>query len=425
MILRARSVVPVTAPSIPDGAVWISGDHIRAVGPWSEIRESASGPVVDLGDAAVFPGLVNAHCHLDYTGMAGQLQPPRAFPDWIKGILTLKSQWNDAEFAESWLAGARQLLQGGVTTAVNIESRGHQLAALRAATPLRIFSCLEVTGVRSAREPERLLEEAVQTLTSLPPIRGGIGLSPHAPYSTTPDLLRLVADAARRDGWRLTTHVAESESEFDMFTYRRGPMFSWLDGQRPMEDCGLGSPVQHMHRCGLLGPAMLAVHVNYLWRDDARLLATRGTAVAHCPRSHAYFGHRRFPREELAEAGVPICLGTDSLASVRNGRSPDTVLSMVAEMRQALAADPALPPRRLVAESTANPAKALGLRSVIGGLQTYSLADLLVIPHDGSTWSAEEALIHHAGPVGATLVAGRWEWISPSFRDRIPQEIPR
>jgi hypothetical protein len=94
-------------------------------------------------------------------------------------------------------------------------------------------------------------------------------------------------------------------------------------------------------------------------------------------------------------------------------------------MRQALAADPALPPRRLVAESTANPAKALGLRSVIGGLQTYSLADLLVIPHDGSTWSAEEALIHHAGPVGATLVAGRWEWISPSFRDRIPQEIPR
>jgi cytosine/adenosine deaminase-related metal-dependent hydrolase len=420
VILRARTVVPVTAPPIEDGAVWISGDHIRAVGPWSEVRETARGPVTDLGDAALFPGLVNAHCHLDYTGMAGQLPPPRDFPDWIKGILSLKAQWTDGEFEQSWRTGARQLLEGGVTTVANIESRPHQLAALRASTPLRVFSFLEITGVRSAREPDRLLAEAIATLTALPPVRGGIGLSPHAPYSTTPDLLTRVAAVARKDGWRLTTHVAESESEFDMFLYRRGPMFSWLEGQRPSEDCGLGSPIQHLHRCGLLGPAMMAVHVNYLWQDDARLLATRGASVVHCPRSHEFFGHRRFPREELAEAGVPICLGTDSLASVRVRRDSPTELSMIAEMRQALSADPHLPVRRLVQECTTQPARALGLRTVLGELRTYALADLCAIPYDGPASSAESALVHHRGPVGATLIAGRWEWVSPAWKDRIP-----
>jgi cytosine/adenosine deaminase-related metal-dependent hydrolase len=411
-------VVPVAAPPIPDGAVWISGHQIRAVGSWSEIREipkAAQGPVTDLGEAAVFPGLVNAHCHLDYTAMTGLLMPPREFPDWIKGILTLKSQWTDSEFADSWLLGARQQLETGTTTVANIETRAHQLAGLRAATPLRIFSFLEMTGIRSGREPERILAEAMEALKSLPPNRGGVGLSPHAPYSTSPELLRVVADAARRDGWRITCHVAESEPEFDMFMYRRGSLFSWLENQRPNADCGLGSPVQHLHRYGLLDAPLLAVHVNCLWGDDARRLAARGASVVHCPRSHAYFSHPRFQREALTEAGVPICIGTDSLASTRASRDGAPVLSLIDELRTLASDDPGLSPRRMLAEVTVNPARALGLKSVLGELSTGALADLLVIPHGGSVSTVEEALIHHRGSVGATMIGGRWEWISPEW----------
>jgi cytosine/adenosine deaminase-related metal-dependent hydrolase len=411
-------VVPVAAPPIPDGAVWISGHQIRAVGSWSEIREipkAAQGPVTDLGEAAVFPGLVNAHCHLDYTAMTGLLMPPREFPDWIKGILTLKSQWTDSEFADSWLLGARQQLETGTTTVANIETRAHQLAGLRAATPLRIFSFLEMTGIRSGREPERILAEAMEVLKSLPPNRGGVGLSPHAPYSTSPELLRVVADAARRDGWRITCHVAESEPEFDMFMYRRGSLFSWLENQRTNADCGLGSPVQHVHRYGLLDAPLLAVHVNCLWGDDARRLAARGASVVHCPRSHAYFSHPRFQREALTEAGVPICIGTDSLASTRASRDGAPVLSLIDELRTLASDDPGLSPRRMLAEVTVNPARALGLKSVLGELSTGALADLLVIPHGGSVSTVEEALIHHRGSVGATMIGGRWEWISPEW----------
>ena len=411
-------MVPVAAPPIPDGAVWISGHQIRAVGSWSEIREipkAAQGPVTDLGEAAVFPGLVNAHCHLDYTAMTGLLMPPREFPDWIKGILTLKSQWTDSEFADSWLLGARQQLETGTTTVANIETRAHQLAGLRAATPLRIFSFLEMTGIRSGREPERILAEAMEVLKSLPPNRGGVGLSPHAPYSTSPELLRVVADAARGDGWRITCHVAESEPEFDMFMYRRGSLFSWLENQRPNADCGLGSPVQHLHRYGLLDAPLLAVHVNCLWGDDARRLAARGASVVHCPRSHAYFSHPRFQREALTEAGVPICIGTDSLASTRASRDGAPVLSLIDELRTLASDDPGLSPRRMLAEVTVNPARALGLKSVLGELSTGALADLLVIPHGGSVSTVEEALIHHRGSVGATMIGGRWEWISPEW----------
>jgi len=416
-------VVPVTAPPIPDGAVWISGHRIRAVGPFCEIRDVAgptAGPVTDLGDSAVFPGLVNAHCHLDYTAMAGLLVPPREFPDWIKGILTLKSQWTDAEFDASWRLGARQQLESGTTTVANIETRAHQLAGLRAATPLRIFSFLEMTGIRSGVDPERLLAEAMEVLRSLPPDRGGVGLSPHAPYSTSPALLRAVAAVARREGWRVTCHVAESGPEFDMFMYRRGPLFSWLEPQRPCDDCGLGSPVQHLHRHGLLDSPLLAVHVNRLWGDDAWRLAARGASVVHCPRSHAYFGHPRFPREELTEAGVPICLGTDSLASTKASRDTPATLSLIDELRALAAADPGLSPRRMLTEVTVHPARALGLKSVLGELNTGALADLLVIPQAGSTATVEEALIHHRGPVAATMIGGRWEWVGPGMSDRVP-----
>jgi cytosine/adenosine deaminase-related metal-dependent hydrolase len=306
-------------------------------------------------------------------------------------------------------------LETGTTTVANIETRAHQLAGLRAATPLRIFSFLEMTGIRSGREPERILAEAMEVLKSLPPNRGGVGLSPHAPYSTSPELLRVVADAARRDGWRITCHVAESEPEFDMFMYRRGSLFSWLENQRTNADCGLGSPVQHVHRYGLLDAPLLAVHVNCLWGDDARRLAARGASVVHCPRSHAYFSHPRFQREALTEAGVPICIGTDSLASTRASRDGAPVLSLIDELRTLASDDPGLSPRRMLAEVTVNPARALGLKSVLGELSTGALADLLVIPHGGSVSTVEEALIHHRGSVGATMIGGRWEWISPEW----------
>src|SRR5262245_40606068 len=104
MLLRARLVLPVTQPPLENGAVEIRSGLITAVGRWEDLRSRATpAEVVDLGETILLPGLVNAHCHLDYTHMAGMIYPPRTFPDWIKSILALKSGWDYSDYAASWI----------------------------------------------------------------------------------------------------------------------------------------------------------------------------------------------------------------------------------------------------------------------------------------------------------------------------------
>src|SRR5947207_1638182 len=122
MILRARLVLPLSQPPIEDGAVCISGECISRIGRFSGLSASLRQQAFDLGDTLVLPGLINAHCHLDYTAMAGQLTPPRQFPDWIKELLALKAQWTYSDYAQSWVKGARMLLRNGVTTVADIEA---------------------------------------------------------------------------------------------------------------------------------------------------------------------------------------------------------------------------------------------------------------------------------------------------------------
>jgi len=210
------------------------------------------------------------------------------------------------------------LCQHGTTTVVDIEAVPELLPQAWSTTPLRVISCLELTGVRSGRDPADILREAIGHLDKLPVGRCKSGLSPHAPYSTGAELLRLCAAASIHRRCVLTTHVAESEAEFAMFSHAKGSMYRWLARNgRNMGDCGEGSPVRYLARLGYLKARLLAVHVNYLGPEDARILGEHGTSVVHCPRSHAYFGHAPFPFEELRAAGVNVALGTDSLASVR------------------------------------------------------------------------------------------------------------
>src|SRR5438046_800299 len=122
MILRARIVLPISQPPIEDGAVVIDGPRIVSVARWSDVEVAAEQNVIDLGDVILLPGLINAHCHLDYTDMAGQISSPGVFSNWIKAIMALKAGWSYADFAQSWLRGAHMLLRTGTTTVADIEA---------------------------------------------------------------------------------------------------------------------------------------------------------------------------------------------------------------------------------------------------------------------------------------------------------------
>ncbi|PYJ04593.1 MAG: hypothetical protein DME25_09740 [Verrucomicrobia bacterium] len=409
MILRARLVVPVSRPPLEDGAVCLSGDRIAWVGrhahlpaDWRHAEES------DLGEVILLPGLVNAHCHLDYTDLAGQIAPPKGFAQWIQSMVGCKANWGLEQFAASWRRGAAMLLRSGTTTVADIEAVPELLPQAWAATPLRVISFRELLNLKTSQPAADLVERAVNEWLDLGDAHRRLGLSPHAPYSTSTELLELAARAAHRRRWRLSTHLAESDQEFEMFMYGQGPMFDWLKSQRDVSDCGRGSPVRHLERCGYLDDNLLAVHVNYLWRHDAGILGRNQVSVAHCPRSHDYFRHLRFPREELEKAGVNVCLGTDSLATVRQTANAPLELNLFAEMNAFASRNPEVAPQRIVSMATVNGAVALGRKGDLGELSENALADLIAVPFSGSKAGVFDALVSHSGDVAASMIGGAW-----------------
>src|SRR4051812_8595995 len=108
MIFRAKWIYPVSRPPIENGALEVRDGLITNIGAWNEF--SSSGEIYDLGDVVVMPGLINAHCHLDYTDFAGRIPPSRSFPDWVKTMLSFKAHWSYTDYAQSWLRGAKMCL---------------------------------------------------------------------------------------------------------------------------------------------------------------------------------------------------------------------------------------------------------------------------------------------------------------------------
>jgi cytosine/adenosine deaminase-related metal-dependent hydrolase len=407
MLLRARIVLPVCTPPIENGVVRVAQGRIQTLGRWGEIIPISGEATMDLGESILLPGLINAHCHLDYTDMAGQIAPPKTFPDWIKAIVAMKAAWSYSDFARSWANGAKMLLRSGVTTVVDIEAVPELLPEAWSLTPLRVISLREIISLKKTPESEsHRYGPAVSQWYALQHPAGLTGLSPHAPYTTTADLLRWCSRFSVSDNWLLSTHVAESQEEFEMFRNASGAMYEWLKTQRDMSDCGKSSPVQHLERCGYLSKRLIAVHANYLDEGDADLLARRGVHVAHCPRSHEYFGHAQFPFDVLSKAGVNICLGTDSLASVKKERGRALELDLFAEMRGFAAAFPSAPPENILRMVTMNAARALMRSGELGQLSPNAFADMIALEYTGSIEDARSALLQSKPRLVATMING-------------------
>src|SRR5436190_17640260 len=160
MILRARTVLPLARPPIENGAVSIQGDRIVSVGAWSDLAAGAR-EVKDLGEVILLPGLINAHCHLDYTDMAGLISPPKVFSEWVKTIVALKAGWGYTEFAQSWLRGARMLLRTGTTTVLDVEAVPELLPDLWHATPLRVISFRELINLKGGPVAAGAVQDAI------------------------------------------------------------------------------------------------------------------------------------------------------------------------------------------------------------------------------------------------------------------------
>src|SRR5712691_13212481 len=120
MIVRARIVVTMDGRPIENGAVTISGDRIVDVGTFDGVKARNSGEVVDLGEQALLPGLINAHCHLDYTCLRGEIPPQKSFTDWIRAINAAKSKLSPKDYVASVNEGFAEAKRFGTTTIANL-----------------------------------------------------------------------------------------------------------------------------------------------------------------------------------------------------------------------------------------------------------------------------------------------------------------
>lgn len=400
MIIRSRVLVPMVGEPIENGAVAIAGNEIVGVGSFDEVRTGHGGEVLDLGEQILLPGLINAHCHLDYTLLRGQIPPQKSFTDWIRAINERKAALSEADYVASINAGLAEVQKFGTTTVLNLEAFPHLLPQISRPL-LRVWWCAEMIDVRERVLVLEVSKNLHDWFEAHPEWLGGFGLAPHAPFTASGELFTTAARTSRKYRVPITTHVAESREEMQMFRDAGGPLFDFLKNLgRPMSDCGGQTPLLSLMRGQMVDEHWIIAHLNELTADDFDRLAWSRFHIVHCPRSHTFFGHAPFELRRLRALGFNVCLGTDSLAS-------NSSLSLFAEMRELLRKEPWLSPREVLEMATVNAACAIGQAGALGTISTGSRADLIAIPAAKTGTNVFDAIVAFEGAPPWMMVDGR------------------
>jgi cytosine/adenosine deaminase-related metal-dependent hydrolase len=405
VVYAADWALPVEGAPIRGGGVAVADGRIAAVGPADELE----GEVRRFPKAAIVPGFVNAHTHLEYAVYAG-FGDGLAFGPWLTMHIERKARIGWDEFVAIARLGAAECLASGVTTIGDASFSGASALAaadlgLPAIVYLEIFGA-DITCVDDLRKRLGELEGEVDGQVSL-------GVSPHAPYSVSAD----VYAAAYGLGRPIATHVAESDDERDFMLRGEGPIVAVSDVEPPRT-----TSVRHLAAHGLLRADVLAAHCVKVDGEEIELLRRNEVAVAHCPRSNALLGCGVAPVRALLDAGVRVGIGTDSPASTPSFDMFEEMRAAVYAARARAERPDALSASEALELATLGSARALGLASETGSLVAGKRADLSVVSLAGSPYLPWEdptvAVVFGGSPerVQLTLVAGEARYEKGEFR---------
>ena len=387
--LSADWVLPVDGPPVEGGLVRHENGAIVEV---TRGRAERHFP-----EAAIVPGFVNAHSHLEYAMYAG-FGDGMAFGPWIGVHVERKDKLDREQMLAIARRGVLDSFSAGITTTADYSFSGAAATAaaelgLRAIVYLEVFSP-DPDEARRQFEAKRPRVEETELVQ--------IGISPHAPYTCSLDTYRWCLSL----GIPVGTHLAESANEDEWLQHGSGPLRQIAPllvsptGKRAVPSL---EPV--------LGPDLLCAHCVELTSEDIPLLAERGVPVAHCPRSNALLGCGIAPLTELREAGLAVGLGTDSPASTPSFDVFEEMRTAIYLARARERRAEALQPSEALQMATLDAARALRLDDRVGTLTPGKRADLTVVSLAGSPYHPVEH------PAAAVVFGGSPERVLETIVD--------
>jgi cytosine/adenosine deaminase-related metal-dependent hydrolase len=306
-----------------------------------------------------------------------------------------KAKLTARDYIASINDGFAEAQRFGTTTIANLTAFPELIAEIE--EPIRTWWLGELIDVRDPDQAGKIVDRVVDLLRSA----NHWGLAPHAPFTASPHLYARCEEIAGRERVLLTTHLAESQEEMRMFQDATGPLYDFLRSMgRPMDDCGRGTPLSSLMEHQVLDGRWILAHLNELTQGDFNLLGSVARFhIAHCPRSHTFFGHTPFALQRLRGLGFNICLGTDSLAS-------NSSLSLFAEMREVMRKEPSISAREALEMATVNAAHAIGQGDLLGKIRSGFCADLIAIPSEQTGPAIFDGIVAFEGTVLWTMVDG-------------------
>lgn len=376
--IRARWVFPVDGPPLQDGIVRVLNGRIVSVG-----KRAAGEAVTDLGNIALLPALINAHTHLEFSLLESPLgRAGMRFADWIGEVVAfrrgLASEGRDlADYSrQATAAGLRESVEAGVGGIGEIATALWPAESFESCRDVQGTVFLELLGLAHERI-EPLLAAAEQHLSARTSPNCRRGLSPHAPYTVHPDLLRKVCDLSARKKAPLAMHLAESFEELELLRSHSGPLVERLNELGAWHAGSIPRGIRPLDYLEMLAVAyqVLVVHGNFLVHEEMEFIAERREkmTVVYCPRTQAFFPHGTYPLAELLNCGVRVAVGTDSRAS-----NPD--LSVLSELRHIARQHPSIAPEEILKMGTLYGAQALGIEHELGSLASGKWAVFAVVP---------------------------------------------
>lgn len=377
-LFSADWILPVAGPPIENAAMLVDRDNrISFIGPRKQAPLHAlQATDVQYESSVILPGLVNAHTHLEFSDLNGPLgHPGIEFTQWIAEVIKFRFGVQRVNKSTAIKMGIQQSLNYGVAAIGEI-----------ATTPLTPECYLDWDDPPALRvyfeqlgsDQTALPDKQIELDQFLSNDQLTIGISPHAPYSVGDELFDQLLSTANRHNAFVAMHVAETQAEREFVEHKTGPfleLLQRLNVWQPQAYRRYQSILDILRKLSTAHRA-LVVHGNYLTGQELDFIGSaRHMSIAFCPRTHKYFGHSRYPLQELLDRGINVAVGTDSRASNPN-------LNLRQELTEIAQSFPDVSSAQIIAMGTIAGARALGWNNELGTLAVGKLARFCVVPNE-------------------------------------------